>query len=750
MISKHFSNHNYQIKFKLLHVNKSLVRLTLEGNKIGTELEFEIDSLVERNCQIRDNFIELVREAIRNQNKKPQILTAMKKTPIGHQIDALIEIIKISSESSKEGEDISNHLNMIKLFLDQNVPIDENVLQIATNSNNSQIQQLIVATLEKRAGSGEQLHSTAQISTQPSLTPQSILGKLMASIFPTNKTSTQSSPSQEIPSGQSAIRDKTSIPSLATISIDSDFKPSSSTLLPNQSPIPTIQSTTPPLQPQLSSQPSPNHPLQTRSTITKPDELTQISINDAKFLTQIRIRSEFQGGIVVGREISDLYLKGEESASNRQLVISQRNMILADPNRSLLYTDLQSQLNSILRLIQQANISFVDRHDVVGTDYKEKLVKLLTPLIAKLPFGIGDVTNKIIDSISSSYHGEEFSSKCSKLSNLQGDAERDIRLLSEAIIRRVVLDQELLDSINQILVKQQQDQLSANIFTKLIAKVTSQMPDMAQRIAKNQLSPLSKEAYLITTLIIGVMFEERKFDQRVVISDKVADGVYRKLREELGLEMRPVSVGTKTDLVSRDMTAENQVSLPAVDMVGSGGVSSAVQLLSVASIPSPLLATQPSNQSDHLAMMMEEMRQMKEQQRQHAEQQKQQAEKMAQLEAENRALKAATAKLEAQSKKSNNASSSDIDSDVPVGDQMLSARQKQEITNSSVSSNPLSLHQTVAELHQRMATVEQTTAELQEEVSKIPATKTKPDQKEAKRLVDQRRELLKRGDVSIL
>jgi hypothetical protein len=46
--------------------------------------------------------------------------------------------------------------------------------------------------------------------------------------------------------------------------------------------------------------------------------------------------------------------------------------------------------------------------------------------------------------------------KCSKIYNLQGDGEKDIRLLSEGLARKIIVDEELMQKIADIVLENQQ------------------------------------------------------------------------------------------------------------------------------------------------------------------------------------------------------------------------------------------------------------------------------------------------------
>ncbi len=144
-----------------LKTNQSLTYLSLEDNNIGDELKTKIDSLTERNCKIRNDFVTLSKEAITQKDKTLVLLEKMKKVPVVHQIYALIEIIKEAGKLGEEEKDINNHLKMIKFFLDNKVLVKGDILEAARETKNSKIEELIK--------SKSKTHSSDQ--TQPRKSP---------------------------------------------------------------------------------------------------------------------------------------------------------------------------------------------------------------------------------------------------------------------------------------------------------------------------------------------------------------------------------------------------------------------------------------------------------------------------------------------------------------------------------------------------------------------------------------------------
>ena len=99
-------------------VNKNVTSINIENINICSELESEINSLVTRNCEIRDNFLISVKETITEHSQLDNIAATMQEeiTPLAHQIYALEKVIEEAKEFSGEEKDITKHLEVISFL----------------------------------------------------------------------------------------------------------------------------------------------------------------------------------------------------------------------------------------------------------------------------------------------------------------------------------------------------------------------------------------------------------------------------------------------------------------------------------------------------------------------------------------------------------------------------------------------------------------------------------------------------------
>ncbi len=126
-----------------LEGNTSLTSLELNYYSINGELRSQIENFITRNRKIRDNFLTLTKSLIKQETQPPVLLEQITKVSTAHQLYTLAEIIKEAGESYKKSLDITNHLKVIKLFLDSGLPVNTTILQTAIKTNNPQIKQLI-------------------------------------------------------------------------------------------------------------------------------------------------------------------------------------------------------------------------------------------------------------------------------------------------------------------------------------------------------------------------------------------------------------------------------------------------------------------------------------------------------------------------------------------------------------------------------------------------------------------------------
>ncbi len=127
----------------VLKENSSLTSLDLGGNNIGDEAGELIDDIITRNRNIRDNFLTLAKGAVGRADQQLVLLEGIKEVPTVHQSYAVVALIEEASESYEQSLDITNHLKVIKLFLDSGLPVNTTILQAAIKTNNPQIKELI-------------------------------------------------------------------------------------------------------------------------------------------------------------------------------------------------------------------------------------------------------------------------------------------------------------------------------------------------------------------------------------------------------------------------------------------------------------------------------------------------------------------------------------------------------------------------------------------------------------------------------
>ena len=151
-----------------LKENKTLTSLDLGYNQIGDEGAKLIADLIQRNCKIRDDFFTLVKAVLVGQADKLPLLKKMQEVPHSHQTYALAEIIKEANKPDQEEKDISGHLEIIKFFLDNKVPVSASVLKAVKEAKNPQIEELFRSINQQTSTSSTKADkpSTSTVPTQ--------------------------------------------------------------------------------------------------------------------------------------------------------------------------------------------------------------------------------------------------------------------------------------------------------------------------------------------------------------------------------------------------------------------------------------------------------------------------------------------------------------------------------------------------------------------------------------------------------
>jgi hypothetical protein len=242
----------------------------------------------------------------------------------------------------------------------------------------------------------------------------------------------------------------------------------------------------------------------------KQTELT-LTTKQQDLISKLVEKAETQNGIATGDDVAPLYLEGEQSESARRKAVKQKQSIIQDDNKRTLYLEFQSQLNSILRLMQSMNVSHANRQVAIGASRKEKFLGFINTAIEFIP-----ITEEaspyikagqlIIGGLIGAYEEKKYQRSCVKISNLQGNGDEHIGLLSEMLARLIVTDQELLDQAKIDLDKQGSISVIAKIFSSIVIA-----PTMASRITENKLSPITRQAVYLSTILLEAIFDDEKF-----------------------------------------------------------------------------------------------------------------------------------------------------------------------------------------------------------------------------------------------
>jgi hypothetical protein len=252
-----------------------------------------------------------------------------------------------------------------------------------------------------------------------------------------------------------------------------------------------------------------------------------------QFTQKLKLDSKKHGGLVWGNQVSRQFLPEEgQSEASRNRVFLELSLIKQDIDKNNLYVELQSQINSILSVMQQANMRKDSYKNISGESIKDKITSALILPAAKLPYA-GDEISQGIGLIREHYGEHKFEKRCSKLSNLQGNGDNDIGLLAEALARRITLDRDLMINICEEVINKQENEEKITISQKVARKFKS---SFRKRLVENRLSAVSDSCHIITILILTIIFEEDRFNQRVgVINKEIIDVIHQGLRKNLNI-----------------------------------------------------------------------------------------------------------------------------------------------------------------------------------------------------------------------
>ncbi len=291
----------------------------------------------------------------------------------------------------------------------------------------------------------------------------------------------------------------------------------------------------------------------------KQAELT-LTTKQKDFISQLAEKAATQNGIATGDDIASLYLEGEQSASERSKAVTQKQAIIQDGSKKNLYIEFQSQLNSILRLMQSMNISHVDRQVAIGESRKEKFLGFIGGAMEFIPLAEEaapyiKVGQLIIGGLVGAYEENKYQRSCVKISNLQGNGDDHIGLLSEILARLIVTDQELLDKAKADLAKQDSASIMARIFSSIV-----KAPTMASRITENKLSSISEEVIYLSTMLLEAIFDDEEFaKKRQAINKDLANQLHSMLRIRMDLS----AVRLIEDRPLTDSESEDDIETPA-------------------------------------------------------------------------------------------------------------------------------------------------------------------------------------------
>ncbi|MES2677258.1 MAG: ankyrin repeat domain-containing protein [Pseudomonadota bacterium] len=237
--------------------------------------------------------------------------------------------------------------------------------------------------------------------------------------------------------------------------------------------------------------------------------------------------AQLKGGFLYGDDAKNrLYLSGSGADEyDREQIADQIAKIKSDPQKARLYTDLQLQINSIIRAIQNASITNAS----FNISAKRKIYNFTQNIIGSAPFG--NFANCVIDALITMVDEKDFEAKCHKIAKLAGDGGASIDLLSEELARKMVMDEEILDNIQKI-INHQADLEQSNPIHKLIGGIKKQIPNIQEQLAKNKLAGISEPAYLMTTMLLGTIFNDQKhFNEKVEINTQLASRLVAQLKE---------------------------------------------------------------------------------------------------------------------------------------------------------------------------------------------------------------------------
>lgn len=230
--------------------------------------------------------------------------------------------------------------------------------------------------------------------------------------------------------------------------------------------------------------------------------------------------------------MSTFFIQGENTLEQIHKAKQEQEHIDADENKKELYGEFQRQFNSILRAIQQANITNANPKTFTGTNRKDQLLKysaLLADTSAVTYLGLA-----VFESLNSIYGDAKFKKKCSKISNLIGNGENDIKLLSEALARKIVLDDELLQSVKKLITEEAQVKAGQKGFFKA-SQARMRTPKMSGRMSSNNLSLVSDEILKISTLLLDSIFNSEELNKKQTVNLGLVESLHNKLRSRLDL-----------------------------------------------------------------------------------------------------------------------------------------------------------------------------------------------------------------------
>ena len=471
--------------------NRLVTTMDLRVNKISWALVSEINTHLQRNKKLRDDFLSKVKLAVGHDDHLAQVVAAMDEdiTPSAHQRYALIQMIQSAGNKYLPQEQRAQHLAMIQWLLDQGVAVNGDVLREALETRQEDIIRRV---------------KTAPVA----------VGVAAEAPMP---------PVPARRSLQAAAASATTPP-----------------VQPTETPV-HIQADSPAAE-------------DTAAISSSEQETVRLTAAGAEFVANMQLRSEQSGGLATVGQVSIIYIKGERHQSAMDAVVAARQAIASDAQQSELYEGMKFQMSSMMRAMQQANITYADAKTFSGENLKDQLLKYSAPL-AEVS-ALGYVGLAVAETIYGKYRQAKFKTRCSKLVNLAGDGGQDVDLFAEALARRVVLDEGLMAKVQEVVT--QEGKSSASLLSR--AKSQFKPQKMTERVAANSLVDVAPVVLKLSALILECIFDNEVYDTKQTVDIQLVTSLQDQLHARL--QVTPEAASAEYPAPTRPRPTEQRPVLP--------------------------------------------------------------------------------------------------------------------------------------------------------------------------------------------